>query len=146
MKRNLIAFFCAVTVFAVAVVYTVSDITEQKPIYALQKHIPQKEAPITVCDGVRYVGNGFTVAKHQESAQKGETVSVTVSAESKTKIEIAVYYASGKSEASVFSEKTASPDSDAVWEWKISKNTTSKAVRIVLRSNTGYASFKISLF
>ena len=99
---------------------------------------------ITEKDGVKYVGSGLLVADYTEAVTRGEKASVTAFAENGTVIDIKAYYKSGKSEAAVFKPITATQGA-VCWEWTVPKTSTSDKIRIVLRTESSYASFDIAI-
>jgi hypothetical protein len=96
-------------------------------------------------DGVTYVGDGFEITEYTHSVKRGEIATVTVVAEKEDTLDISVYYASGKSSASVFSPKTVGKASSAEWKWTVPVNITVNKIRVVIRSSDTYAILYIDI-
>jgi hypothetical protein len=99
---------------------------------------------ITEKDGIKYVGSGLTVANYTKTVTRGEKASVKVFAENGTVIDIDAYYKSGKSTSAVFNPITVTSGT-AYWEWTVPSSSTSDKIRIVLRSESSYATFDIEI-
>ena len=96
-------------------------------------------------DNVRYLLPSFTVTGYSGSVSKGETAYINISSEYRNEISISVFYASGKSTSSVFVPKTPDDNGNVSWSWKIPASTSYEKIRVVLRSDTGYAELYIQI-
>ena len=96
-------------------------------------------------DGVDYIGQGFRVAGYTDSVMKGGSVDVTVSAQVPTNLSISVYYPSGKSTSDALTNKTARDGNPAKWSFRVPSTIKANELRVVIRSDTGYATFRIAV-
>ena len=94
---------------------------------------------------ITYVNNGFEIAEYTEAVAKGQKAKISVSAKTDTVLSISVYYSSGKSDSKVFSDKIASANENAVWEWNVPSATTCDKIRVVVRSDDTYATLYIQV-
>lgn len=144
VKRSLLAGIISFTLFiALLVAYFLMQ-DAPTPV----TNVPDGEntnANVFESDGVTYVGDGFEISEYTHAVKKGETAKITASSEKKAKLEISVYYASGKSTSSVFSPKTVDKDASVEWKWTVPSNTSASKIRVVIRSGDTYATLYIDL-
>ena len=143
-KRTLAALSVSLTLFALLFAICLPSLFKPNDFYTPSAVTSSAPPHSTEENGVSYVGQGMTVTSYTEKTSRGDTARIEVSASDGAVIEISAYYASGKSSASVFKPKTVA-DGKAVWEWKVPESTTASSIRIVLRSEGCYATFRIGL-
>lgn len=118
--------------------------TNTREVIYLPELSADSNIKFTEKDGIRYIGQGFSVADYTKTVSRGEKASVTVLADSEVIIDIRAYYKSGRSVSEIFSPKRAT-DGSATWVWTVPKASTSDKIRIVLRTESSYATFDIEI-
>lgn len=141
VKRPICAFILAVLT-ALWLLFTLYEPNNEK-VYTV-KEIEKSDLPMSETGSVKLFGNGFAVAEYTKTVKRGSKAKITLDAPSGTSVDICAYYASGKSNSKVFTEKI-SENGTVSWEWTIPKSSKSDNVRIVLRSNDTYATLNITV-
>lgn len=142
-ERALVALAVSLSLFLLLSAFCLPTLIKRDNFYSLSAVAPNGVTQRTE-NGVSYVGQGMTVISFTEKTSKGSVACVKAAAPDDTVIDISAYYASGKSSSSVFEPKTVA-DGATVWEWRVPKSTTADSIRIVLRTETCYATFRIDL-
>lgn len=132
LRRTLISVIASVLVFLI-LFFALCFPSDPEKIFSVAPMEVSMPLPTTRYL-VTYSGEKFLRIEYPYTVKKGETVTLQVYSPRSAEISISVYYASGLSTSKVFKPKMTDNNNCVKWEWKIPKKTSTKKLRIMLRS------------